>query len=40
MSNELFLNRCVSSGSVSVSVSVSRFVCFCFVGLFSKAVFD
>ena len=40
-SNELFLKRCVSSGSLSVSISVSRdlFVFVLFCRAFSKDVF-
>ena len=43
MSNELFLKRCVSSGSLSLFISLCLAIClflFCFVGLFSTAVFD
>ena len=42
MSNELFLKRSVSSGSVSLFLSLCLAIClflFCFVRLFSKAVF-
>ena len=41
MLNELFLKRCVSSGSLSVSISVSRdlFVFVLFCRAFSKDVF-
>ena len=41
MSNDLFLNRCVSSGSLSLSVYVScnLFVSVLFCTAFSKAVF-
>ena len=41
MSNELFWKRCVGSGSLSLFLSLCLAIwLFCFVGLFSKAVFD
>ncbi len=43
MSNELFLNSCVSSGSLSLFLCLCLAIClflFYFVGLFSKAAFD